>query len=89
MSQLEDLYNKAGTAVVKEATLIPKQAVNFIDVPNKFQKEFTLKRAKGAETTFTDVAKNYFEEELNQFVSSDATLHRWRPGKTYGAPGSV
>jgi hypothetical protein len=88
MSNLLDLYNSSNSATVSDARKIPGPAVNFTDIPNKFQEEFQLQKSAAEKTTFTTLAQNYFDEELKTLITPDAKLHRWRPENPYYTPGS-
>lgn len=98
MSQLTDLYEKSAKPRPTEARIIPKQAVNFVDVTNQYQTEFTTGRVTGDPTDFTDKALGYYNNERAGMVTppsfvkqGDITepinLNRYSPESSYYNPG--
>ena len=101
MSQLTDLYDKSDKNNVKQAHVIPKQEVNFIDRTNEFQTEFKAGRTQGAATDYTEKALGYYNDERTGMVvpqsfikqgdpSLAIELNRYSPDadKSYYKPGS-
>jgi cyclophilin family peptidyl-prolyl cis-trans isomerase len=100
MSQLKDLYEKSQKNNLVQARIIPKQAVNFVDQTNEFQKEFTTDRRPGGSTDYTEKALGYYDNERtgmvipNSFIkqgdpTSAIELNRYSPadGQSYYVPG--
>lgn len=101
MSQLTDLYEKSDKNNVKQARVIPKQEVNFVDQTNEFQSEFKAGRTQGAATDYTEKALDYYDAERTGMVvppsfvkqgdpSVAIELNRYSPDadKSYYKPGA-
>lgn len=82
MSQLVDLLNNSTKPRPTEARQIPNLAVNFIDVQNEFQTEFTTYRTAGGRTDYTAKALNYFTTELNTVVIPQSFVQQGDPSQT-------
>lgn len=96
MTDMATRYQQSTAPHVVASKQIPDNAVNFIDQQNTFQTEFTPNETRGNPTHFTDVAQNYYSNELKMILIPDnfqptepgVPLNRWTPTNKYYDPGS-
>lgn len=96
MSDLLTRFQKSTAPRVAEARQIPGLAVNFIDIQNIFQTEFTTFRQQMAPTDFTKAALDYYKVERNTVplpdgfkpLDPDTPFNQWSPDNGYYNPGT-